>query len=78
MVRDEPGVIASVTSIRADHRISLEALNQKERHATHAVPIVMLTHETTEGNLQAAISRIINVEAVNEYVRMLRKESAVA
>ena len=78
MVRDEPGVIASVTSILADHRISLEALNQKERHATHAVPIVMLTHETTEGNLQAAISRIVGLAAVNEDVLILRKESAVA
>ncbi len=78
MVKDQSGVIASVTSILADHRISLEALNQKERHATHAVPIVMLTHETTEGNLQAAISRIIDLEAVDEDVLILRKESAVA
>ncbi|MDQ6998142.1 MAG: homoserine dehydrogenase [Mariprofundus sp.] len=78
MVQDEPGVIASVTSILADHRISLEALSQKERHACHAVPIVMLTHETTEGNLQAAISRIISLKAVEDDVLILRKESAVA
>jgi len=78
MVKDQPGVIASVTSILADHRISLEALTQKERHASHNVPIVMLTHETTEGNLQAAISRITGLEAVEEDVLILRKESAVA
>ena len=79
MVKDKPGVIASVTSILADHRISLEALIQKERHASHNVPIVMLTHETTEGNLQAAISRITGLEAVEEDdVLILRKESAVA
>ncbi len=78
MVKDEPGVIAAVTSILADHRISLEAFSQKERHATHAVPIVMLTHGTTEGNLQAAISRIIGLTAVDEDVLILRKESAVA
>lgn len=78
MVQDKPGVIASVTSILADHRISLEALNQKERHASQAVAVVMLTHETTEGNLQAAISRIVSLEAVEEDVLILRKESAVA
>lgn len=78
MVKDEPGVIAAVTSVLADHRISLEALNQKERHRTNSVPIVMLTHETTEGNLQAAISRITGLEAVEEDVLILRKESAVA
>jgi len=78
MVQDQPGVIASVASILADQRISLEALSQKERNASRAVPIVMLTHATTEGNLQAAISRIISLPAVEEDVLILRKESAVA
>ncbi|MDX8404167.1 MAG: homoserine dehydrogenase [Mariprofundaceae bacterium] len=75
MVKDEPGVMASITSVLADHRISLEALLQKERHAIQAVPIVMLTHETTEGNLQAAISRITALANVEEDVLILRKES---
>jgi len=78
MVEDQPGVIASVASILADHRISLEALVQKERHASNHVPIVMLTHETTEGNLQAAISRITGLETVEEDALILRKESDVA
>ncbi|ATX82222.1 homoserine dehydrogenase [Mariprofundus ferrinatatus] len=78
MVKDQPGVIAAVTSILADHRISLEALIQKERHASNTVPIVMMTHETTEGNLQAAVSRITGLDAVEEDVLILRKESAVA
>lgn len=75
MVQDEPGVIASITSVLADHRISLEALSQKERHATQAVPIVMLTHDTTEGNLQAAISRITSLANIEEDVLILRKEN---
>ncbi|MDQ6992843.1 MAG: homoserine dehydrogenase [Mariprofundus sp.] len=78
MVKDQPGVIAAVTSILADHRISLEALTQKERDTGHNVAIIMLTHTTAEGNMQAAISRIIGLEAVEEDVLILRKESAVA
>jgi len=78
MVRDEPGVIAAVTSILSDHRISLEAFIQKERHASNNVPIVMMTHETTEGNMQAAISRITGLAAVEDDVLILRKEAAVA
>ncbi|MDX8404681.1 MAG: homoserine dehydrogenase [Mariprofundus sp.] len=77
MVNDQPGVIASVTSILADHRISLEALTQKERYASHSVPIIMLTHATTEGNMQAALSRITGLAAVEDDVLILRKESAV-
>ncbi|RMH62272.1 MAG: homoserine dehydrogenase [Zetaproteobacteria bacterium] len=78
MVRDEPGVIAAVTSILADHRISLEAIMQKERHATNNVPVVMLTHETREGNLQAAIARITALDAVGDDALILRKESFAA
>ncbi len=75
MVKDQPGVIASVSSILADHRISLEAVMQKERSQAQAVPVIMLTHETSEGNLQAAISRITQLPSVKEDVLILRKES---
>jgi len=74
MVKDQPGVIAAVTSILADQRISLEAVIQKERHATQSVPVVMLTHETSEGNVQAAISRITALDTVEDDVLILRKE----
>ncbi|MDQ6991610.1 MAG: homoserine dehydrogenase [Mariprofundaceae bacterium] len=75
MVKDESGVIAAISAVLADHQISLEAVLQKERHATHAVPVIMLTHGTTEGNLQAAMSRIITLPSVQEDVLILRKES---
>ncbi len=75
MVKDEPGVIASITSILADQRISLEAVTQKERNVAHAVPVVMLTHEISEGNLQAAIGRITALPTVEEEILILRKET---
>ncbi len=74
-VQDEPGVIAAVSSILADHRISLEALQQKESAAGKTVPVIMLTHKTTEGNMQAAISRITTLAAVDDEVLILRKET---
>ena len=75
MVKDQPGVIAAVTSILADHRISLEAVLQRERHATREVPVIMLTHGTTEGNMQAAIARILALDTVDDrHVLLLRKE----
>ncbi len=74
MVRDQSGVLAAILSVLADHRISIEAVIQKERHATQSVPVVMLTHSTTEGNLQSAIDRIITLDCVQEDVLILRKE----
>ncbi|MDX8387013.1 MAG: homoserine dehydrogenase [Ghiorsea sp.] len=73
-VKDEPGVIAAVTSILADHRISLEAMQQKEVNSDQIASVIMLTHQTTEGNLQAAISRITALDTVADDVLILRKE----
>jgi len=77
MVKDQPGVLAAVTEILGHHRISLEAVVQKERHATHSVPLVMLTHRTREGNLQAAVSRIVQLATVDGEPLLLRMERGV-
>ncbi len=74
MVQDAPGVVAAITQILADHRISLEAVIQKSRHQTQAVPIVLLTHQTREGNLNTAISRIAALESVQGEAMILRIE----
>ncbi|RME85050.1 MAG: homoserine dehydrogenase [Zetaproteobacteria bacterium] len=73
MVEDRPGVIAAITSILGDHRISLEALLQRERHVGGVVPIVMLTHATREGNLRTAVERIAHLDAVEGRPLVLRK-----
>jgi len=78
MVKDEPGVIASVASILAEHQISVEAIQQKERDEVAVVPVIMLTHQTTEGNLQAAISGITALSSVEDDVLILRKEDFAA
>jgi len=75
MVKDKPGVIASVTSILAQHHISLEAMQQKERDIVEVVPVIMLTHLTTEGNLQAAMQQITALDTVSNEVLILRKEA---
>jgi homoserine dehydrogenase len=62
----------------ADHQISLEAMQQKEHDTGEVVPVIMLTHETTEGNLQAAMKRITGLSAVEDEVLILRKESFAA
>ncbi|MDQ6964429.1 MAG: homoserine dehydrogenase [Mariprofundales bacterium] len=74
MVEDHPGVIAAITQILADHNISLEAVMQKHRHETDAVPVVLLTHTTREGNLNTAISRIEALDSVAGSAMTLRIE----
>jgi homoserine dehydrogenase len=75
---DRPGVLADICRILADRAISIEAILQKEAPAgTDAVPIVMLTHEVEERQLDAAIARIEALESVSgKVVRIRRAELA--
>jgi len=75
-VQDRPGVLADVTQIFADHAISIEAIIQKESHANIAsVPIVILTHEVSEKNMNKAISEVEKLEAVTDKIMRIRLET---
>lgn len=74
-VADRTGVLAQLTRILADNAISIDAMLQKEPAdgATHA-EIVLLTHEATERNVNAAIAAIESLDAVQGNVVRLRME----
>ncbi len=74
MVVDQPGVLANVTSILRDHHISLESMLQHGRKPGEAVPIVLVTHETVEAAIGAAISRIAALDTVLEPPALIRIE----
>ena len=74
MVVDQPGVMADVTAILRDHGISLESMLQHGRKPGEAVPIVLLTHETREDAVNAALARIATLEAVLEAPALIRIE----
>ena len=74
-VQDKPGVLADITRILADLRISIEAMVQKEPHAGEAeVDIIMLTHMTVERNVDAAIAKIEKLSVVVGKVTRIRLE----
>jgi len=74
MVLDQPGVIADVTGALRDARISLESMLQRGRAPGEAVPVVMVTHECEEGQMQAALARIAGLASVVEPPAMIRIE----
>jgi homoserine dehydrogenase len=55
---DRPGVIAKITGELGRHEISIASVMQRERHATRAVPLVLMTHPAREGNLRRALADI--------------------
>ena len=74
-VADEPGVLADVTRILADGRISIDAVLQREpAEGENHTDIVLLTHQTLEGHLRAAVARIEALPTVLSKVILIRLE----
>jgi homoserine dehydrogenase len=74
-VLDEPGVLARITRILADSRMSIDAMVQKEPgEGEKRVDIVMLTHRALEKNVNAALARIERLPTVLGKVTRIRVE----
>ena len=74
-VADRPGVLADITRILADRTISIDAMIQREPgEGEEQVDIIMLTHETQERNLNAAIKAIEALPVVAGQVTRIRLE----
>jgi len=74
-VLDRPGVLADITRILADRTISIDAMIQREpSEGEEQVDIIMLTHETQEKNLNAAIAGIERLPVVTGKVTRIRLE----
>jgi homoserine dehydrogenase len=72
---DRPGVLADVTRILADQRISIEAILQKEPHAGEdTVPVIILSQRVKEKNMNAAIFRIEALGSIKGKVARIRLE----
>jgi homoserine dehydrogenase len=74
MVVDRPGVIADVTAVLRDCGVSMESMLQRGRSPGEAVPVVLVTHETNEGAMRAALARIEALDAVLERPALIRIE----
>ena len=74
-VKDQLGVMADLTRILADAGISIDAVLQKEPGDQTDLDIIMLTHQTREKNIDAAIAKIEALPAVIGKVTRIRLET---
>ncbi len=75
-VLDRPGVLADVARILADVSVSIEAVIQKEPAAgADHVDLILLTHETMERSIDAAVRQIEALPVVGAPVTKIRMES---
>jgi homoserine dehydrogenase len=74
-VADEPGVLADITRILADAKISIDAALQREPAEGEAqTDIILLTHRTIEKQVDGAITRIEALSTVLSRVIRIRLE----
>jgi homoserine dehydrogenase len=74
-VLDRPGVLADITRILADSKISIDAMVQKEPgEGESRVDIVMLTHRAIEKNVNQAMRKIERLSTVVGAVTRIRLE----
>ncbi len=75
-VVDQPGVLADITRILADRKISIEAMLQREpAEGEETVNIIFLTHMTREKEMNAAIEKIEALPVTTGSVTRIRIES---
>ncbi len=74
-VVDKPGVLADIARILADRGVSIDAMVQREpSEGEEQVDIIMLTHQTREKEVNAAIAAIEKLPVVSSKVTRIRLE----
>jgi homoserine dehydrogenase len=77
-LQDKPGAVAAVASILADEKISIESIVQRgktEKETPRATaPFILITHDTVESRMRAALERIERDGHVAGQPRMIRIE----
>lgn len=75
-VADQAGVLAEITRILAAHGVSIDALLQKEAaEGESQTDLVILTHETKEKNMMAAITEMQALKTVLGEIIKIRLEN---
>lgn len=73
---DKPGVLADITRILANHAISIEAIIQKEpAKGETSLPIILLTQQTLEKEMNAAIAKMEALPTVIGHINRIRMET---
>ncbi|MFI2753532.1 homoserine dehydrogenase [Cellulomonas sp. P22] len=80
-VTDQPGVLAQVAAVLAEHGVSIEAVRQPPGRALEpgvddVAQLVISTHTATEAALRATVAAIEGLDVVRRVLSVLRVEGA--
>jgi len=73
-VKDQPGVLAVISKVFADQNISIETVIQKSSSDSNYVPLIIMTHEALEGDMQKAMKEFARLDQIHGRVQLIRVE----
>jgi len=75
VVADEAGVLSRITTILAEHEISIDAVLQRESaEGERQTDLIILTHDTVEGRMRRALAKMQALPTVLAPIVSIRKE----
>ena len=73
LTQDSPGILSQISGTLGRYDISIASVIQKEVNAD-LVPLIIVTHEAVESNMQKCITEIEKFSFVKEHVTLIRVE----
>jgi len=72
VVKDRPGIVASIAAILASFEINVDAVFQKPGHAKEKLPFVITVEPCSNAKVQAAMEQVSQCEFLVEPPLRLR------
>ncbi len=76
MVLDRPGVLSHIAGVLGQHGISISKVLQEGRKAGQTVPVVIMSHQARERDVQLALQEIDRMTFISEPTTLIRVEGA--
>ena len=73
IVKDSPGVLAAISRIFGDQKVSITSVQQYTTKATDA-EIIIMTHRVKESRVQEAVRQIAELDVVTKVCSLIRAE----
>ncbi len=71
---DKPGVLSAISGILGQNDISIQSMQQKGRKTNGSVPVVMVSHQAKEADVQKALAEIDRLDVVSQPTMLIRIE----
>jgi Homoserine dehydrogenase len=72
LVKDEPGVLAQIATVMANHRVSIASVTQPEVAEEGTAVLILTTHESNEKAIRATLAELALLPSVVEAPLLLR------